>query len=95
MTKFIVTRLALFILFGLLKTSAIFGQTITVQIGIRDSIQSEILKETRKFIIYHPQGYDTSQKTYPILYLLDVSLSSPAFANTFVSCRLFIPTIGK
>lgn len=79
MTKFIVNRLALFILFGLLKTSTIFGQTITVQIGIRDSIQSEILKETRKFIIYHPQGYDTSQKTYPILYLLDGSVERLQF----------------
>jgi predicted alpha/beta superfamily hydrolase len=73
MKKFIVPRLTLFILFGLFKISAIFGQTLTVQIGIRDSIPSGILKESRKFIIYHPQGYDTSQKTYPVLYLLDGS----------------------
>lgn len=34
------------------------------------TIESEILGGTRKFAIYLPPGYDTSERSYPVLYLL-------------------------
>ena len=34
------------------------------------SMHSEILKMDRKYAIYLPPGYETSDRTYPILYLL-------------------------
>lgn len=34
------------------------------------SMNSEILKMERKFAIYLPPGYETSQRDYPVLYLL-------------------------
>jgi hypothetical protein len=49
----------------------VFGQQVSINIGVRDSIWSTILKETRKFIIHLPNEYDTSKRTYPVLYLLD------------------------
>ena len=59
--------------FFLLLSGKNFGQQISFNIGERDSIQSTILKETRKFIIHLPKEYDTSKKSYPVLYLLDGS----------------------
>jgi enterochelin esterase-like enzyme len=34
------------------------------------SIQSKILKMERKYAIYLPPDYETSQRSYPVLYLL-------------------------
>ena len=34
------------------------------------SMESKILKSTRNFAIYLPPDYETSQRTYPVLYLL-------------------------
>ncbi|MGB5363545.1 MAG: alpha/beta hydrolase-fold protein [Aureibaculum sp.] len=34
------------------------------------SLKSEILKSERKYAIYLPPDYDTSQRSYPVLYLL-------------------------
>ena len=34
------------------------------------SIPSKILKSDRKYAIYLPAGYETSQRSYPVLYLL-------------------------
>ncbi len=34
------------------------------------SMKSEVLKMDRKFAIYLPPGYDTSERSYPVLYLL-------------------------
>jgi predicted alpha/beta superfamily hydrolase len=64
------------ILFGLLKTGIVYSQDIDVKLGFADSIQSPTLKENRKIIIRLPEGYDTSKKTYPVLYLLDGNNSS-------------------
>lgn len=33
-------------------------------------LKSEILNEDRKYAIYLPPGYDTSERSYPVLYLL-------------------------
>ncbi|MFT3739352.1 MAG: alpha/beta hydrolase-fold protein [Breznakibacter sp.] len=34
------------------------------------SLESKILKGTRKFAVYLPPDYETSQRSYPVLYLL-------------------------
>src|ERR1700761_4614088 len=34
------------------------------------SVQSKILKMERKFAVYLPPGYETSDRSYPVLYLL-------------------------
>ena len=73
MTKYIEKQLFFFILLTLLRTSAVVAQPINIRLGVRDSIQSSILKENRKFITHLPQGYDTSRNTYTVLYLLDGS----------------------
>ncbi|HVN58847.1 MAG TPA: alpha/beta hydrolase-fold protein [Bacteroidales bacterium] len=36
-----------------------------------DSIDSKILKQTRRIIIYLPEGYDKSAKGFPVVYVLD------------------------
>ena len=73
MTKYIEKQLIFFILLILLGTTVVVGQTINIRLGVRDSLQSSILKENRKFITHLPQGYDTSRNTYTVLYLLDGS----------------------
>jgi len=64
------------IVFSLLKTGIVYGQDINAKLGFADSIQSSILKEKRKIIIRLPDDYDTSKKTYPVLYLLDGNSNS-------------------
>ena len=52
-----------------------FGITATAQndisIGHTESLYSELMQEERKLDIHLPQNYDTTKKTYPVLYLLD------------------------
>jgi enterochelin esterase-like enzyme len=48
-------------------------QTIFSQIGkVMDnlSLPSKILKMERKYAVYLPPGYETSERSYPVLYLL-------------------------
>ena len=70
---YLIKRFIILTLIGFLTNSAIFGQQLNIKVGERDSIPSSILKENRKFIIHLPQGYDTSQTKYTVLYLLDGS----------------------
>ncbi len=65
------TKFLLFVIFGLMKTSFGFSQDLTFKLGILDSIQSSVLHETRPLIINLPKDYKTSNKTYPVLYVLD------------------------
>jgi predicted alpha/beta superfamily hydrolase len=51
------------------STNVLFGQEI--KIGFKDSIQSTVLNENRKFIIKLPKNYENSDKSYPVLYQLD------------------------
>jgi enterochelin esterase-like enzyme len=46
----------------------IFAQTSKVSDNL--SLPSKILKSDRKYAIYLPAGYETSQRSYPVLYLL-------------------------
>ncbi len=52
-----------------LTTTLLYGQDI--KIGFKDSIQSKVLNETRKFIVKLPRDYNNSNKSYPVLYRLD------------------------
>jgi enterochelin esterase-like enzyme len=57
--------------FGLLAclfTTSMLAQTGKVFDNL--SVTSKILKSERKFAIYLPPDYETSQRSYPVLYLL-------------------------
>jgi len=57
--------------FVLFIQKAAIAQDIHVKIGFRDSINSEILQETRNILIHLPSDYLNSNKSYPVLYRLD------------------------
>jgi len=52
-----------------LSASSLPGQEI--RIGFLDSIESKVLKESRKLIIKLPKDYYSSDKSYPVLLRLD------------------------
>lgn len=52
----------------LLATSLLFAQSGKVFDNL--SLPSKILKSDRKYAIYLPPDYETSQRAYPVLYLL-------------------------
>jgi enterochelin esterase-like enzyme len=58
--------LSLFFIF--IVSSALMAQTGKVSDNL--SMQSKILKMDRKYAIYLPPDYETSQRSYPVLYLL-------------------------
>jgi len=74
------SKLTQLLLIILLPATSLFGQEINI--GRQDSIESEVLKETRKFLIKLPKDYDSSDRSYPVLYRLDGDLN------------LFIETAG-
>ncbi len=53
---------------GLLFPSLLFAQTGKVFDNL--TMKSEILKMERKYAIYLPQDYESSHRSYPVLYLL-------------------------
>ncbi len=55
-------------LISLLLTSILFAQTGKVFDNL--NFKSEILNMERKYAIYLPPGYETSERSYPVLYLL-------------------------
>ena len=63
--------LLLFVIIGLINPIRGFSQDVNIKIGIKDSIQSKTLNEIRPLIINLPNEYETSTKTYPVLYVLD------------------------
>ena len=42
-----------------------------VVLGKLIKFESEVLDEERQIMVYLPTGYDQTQTTYPVLYLLD------------------------
>lgn len=54
----------------LLIPSISLSQT-TISTGVRHAIQSAVFHTQRELQIYVPDGYETSDKSYPVLYLLD------------------------
>ena len=61
-------NLILLINLGLLVSFSTFGQSGKVYDNL--SMTSTILKSEREFAIYLPPDYETSQRSYPVLYLL-------------------------
>ncbi|WP_430814782.1 alpha/beta hydrolase [Carboxylicivirga sp. RSCT41] len=57
------------LLFMILLTSVVSGQEINI--GFKDSIESKVLNENRKFIVKLPRDYNASERSYPVLYRLD------------------------
>lgn len=53
---------------ALLFSASLFGQTGKVMDNL--SMPSKILKGDRKYAVYLPPDYETSQRSYPVLYLL-------------------------
>ncbi|HAD12948.1 MAG TPA: esterase [Saprospirales bacterium] len=60
----------LFFLFLIISCS-INAQENKVVIGAIDSVQSNILGELRKVMVYMPDGSANNQQRYPVVYLLD------------------------
>ena len=52
-------------------TQRLSAQEVTAKLGVARTIQSAILNEDRKVLVHLPASYDTSAKSYPVLYLLD------------------------
>ncbi len=58
------------ILFFLILSFPVFASAQTSKVYDNLSMKSEILKMERKYAIYLPPGYETSERSYPVLYLL-------------------------
>lgn len=58
------------ILVSFFLLSGVFVYAQTGKIFDNLSMKSEILKMDRKYAIYLPPGYETSERSYPVLYLL-------------------------
>jgi uncharacterized protein len=63
----------LFLIPGLLNPGIGYSQDVNFQVGVKESIHSEILNESRTIVVSLPRNYNTVDKTYPVLYLLDGS----------------------
>ncbi len=63
------------LLFSLIIISISSYSQSPITIGHTETIHSEILDEDRLLEIYLPKGYESSDKTYPVLYLLDSFLN--------------------
>ncbi|MCW0482971.1 alpha/beta hydrolase [Gaoshiqia sediminis] len=57
-----------FLAFFLLFSASLLAQTSKVFDNL--SVSSKILNMERKYAIYLPPGYETSERSYPVLYLL-------------------------
>lgn len=49
----------------------LFTQEVNAKLGVAQTLNSAILHEDRRIIVHVPSSYDTSGKSYPVLYLLD------------------------
>ncbi|MEX0290723.1 MAG: alpha/beta hydrolase [Flavobacteriaceae bacterium] len=61
-------RKPVLILLSLICSCLLYGQSGKVQDNL--SMTSKILKSERKYAIYLPPDYETSNRSYPVLYLL-------------------------
>ena len=59
------------VILGLMKTGIGYSQDVNIKVGVKESIPSVILNENRQLIVSLPKDYDTSNNTYPVLYVLD------------------------
>ncbi|PCJ98353.1 MAG: 1,4-beta-xylanase [Flavobacteriaceae bacterium] len=61
-------KIIVLILIGIISTSTAFAQKGKVFDNL--TVTSKILKGERKYAIYLPPDYETSERSYPVLYLL-------------------------
>jgi len=54
-----------------MKSTMGYSQIVNFKIGVKDSVESKILNEKRQLIVNLPKDYNTSNNTYPVLYVLD------------------------
>ena len=59
------------LIFGMLNIGVSYSQEVNFKVGNEDSIQSIILNENRQLIVSLPEDYQTTDMSYPILYMLD------------------------
>jgi len=53
------------------------------QIGLKDSVYSQVLEESRVFYVQFPEGFDPeSDKQYPVAFILDGEILLPALSVT-------------
>ncbi|WP_425636500.1 alpha/beta hydrolase [Algoriphagus yeomjeoni] len=55
----------------LFKSGLVYSQEVNFKIGVKESIGSEMLQERREFIVSLPSDYESSNLSYPVLYVLD------------------------
>jgi predicted alpha/beta superfamily hydrolase len=49
----------------------LFAQEVSAKLGVARTMKSMVLNEDRTVLVHLPASYDTSAKSYPVLYLLD------------------------
>ena len=54
----------------------VFAQDVSAKLGVARTLHSTLLNEDRRVLVHLPTSYDTSGRSYPVLYLLD---GTPAF----------------
>lgn len=77
--------------FSSLTTAQPDGTPVTI--GEQFTIESTILDEQRSFIVGVPQGYESSEASYPVLYVLDGSqhFHYTTGITEFLAANQFIP----
>ncbi|WP_298902165.1 alpha/beta hydrolase-fold protein [uncultured Psychroserpens sp.] len=71
MVKFYSLLITLFLVFSIQAQQNLNVESINFQIGDKYSFQSDVLNEKRDILIHLPSNYDSSEKEYPVIYLLD------------------------
>ena len=66
----------LLLLLGLGTQRPVAAQQVTVSLGVSRTLQSAILNEQRSVTVHLPASYDSSGRSYPVLYLLDGTRAS-------------------
>jgi predicted alpha/beta superfamily hydrolase len=52
-------------------TNAYSGEPADIGVGTRHKLASQVLNESRNYLVHTPEGYDFSSERYPVLILLD------------------------
>ena len=76
MKSFLQAFFIIIILLGSGASSVSHGQELTVNIGFRVELHSKILKEQTSIIIHLPDNYESTEKTYSVLYRLDGNMET-------------------
>ena len=66
---------------------------ITENTGLRLTVFSKVLSEQRELLIHLPKGYESNEKNYPIIYLLDGNghFKHASTAVAYLSSQNYIP----